>query len=198
MKPKEGTILTVAREAVEYAVERIPPRSTLRSFFADLVGEMHDSVDRTPEILSVLKEAGVVDSGGAGLVCFTEGMLAQLSGELASAVGNGGGFQRVSAGLVENNAAEAIVDGNGHHTCGAVAGTGHGYSVLDIVKAFEKACGKEIPYIIRERRPGDIATCYADPAKAKEELGWIAQRGLDEMCEDTWRWQSTNPNGYEA
>ena len=77
-------------------------------------------------------------------------------------------------------------------------GTGNGYSVLDIVKAFEKACGKEIPYIIRERRPGDIATCYADPAKAKEELGWVAERGLDEMCEDTWRWQSSNPNGYEA
>ena len=71
-------------------------------------------------------------------------------------------------------------------------------SVLDIVKAFEKACGKEIPYVIKERRPGDISTCYADPAKAKEELDWIAERGLDEMCEDTWRWQSGNPNGYEA
>ncbi|MBQ7940718.1 MAG: DAK2 domain-containing protein, partial [Clostridia bacterium] len=67
MTPTEGTILTVAREAVEYAVKRITPQSTLRSFFADLVGEMHDSVDRTPEILTVLKEAGVVDSGGAGL-----------------------------------------------------------------------------------------------------------------------------------
>ena len=77
-------------------------------------------------------------------------------------------------------------------------GTGNGYSVLDIVKAFEKACGKEIPYVIRERRPGDISTCYADPAKAKAELGWVAERELDEMCEDTWRWQSGNPNGYEA
>jgi len=77
-------------------------------------------------------------------------------------------------------------------------GTGNGYSVLDIVKAFEKACGKEIPYVIKERRPGDIATCYADPAKAKAELGWVAERELDEMCEDTWRWQSNNPNGYEA
>ena len=77
-------------------------------------------------------------------------------------------------------------------------GTGNGYSVLDIVKAFEKACGKEIPYVIKERRPGDIATCYADPAKAKAELGWVAERELDEMCEDTWRWQSNNPNGYEG
>jgi len=76
-------------------------------------------------------------------------------------------------------------------------GTGNGYSVLDIVKAFEKACGKEIPYVIKERRPGDIATCYADSSKALEELGWKAERGLDEMCEDTWRWQSQNPNGYE-
>lgn len=76
-------------------------------------------------------------------------------------------------------------------------GTGNGYSVLQIVKAFEKACGKEIPYVIRKRRPGDISTCYADPAKAREELGWVAERGIDEMCEDTWRWQSANPNGYE-
>lgn len=77
-------------------------------------------------------------------------------------------------------------------------GTGNGYSVLEMVKAFSKACGKEIPYIIRERRPGDIGTCYADPTKAKEELGWVAERGLEEMCEDSWRWQSSNPNGYEA
>ena len=76
-------------------------------------------------------------------------------------------------------------------------GTGNGYSVLDMVKAFSKACGKDLPYKILERRPGDIAMCYADPAKAKEELGWEATRGLDEMCEDSWRWQSTNPNGYE-
>ena len=77
-------------------------------------------------------------------------------------------------------------------------GTGNGYSVLDMVKAFSKACGKEIKYEIKPRRAGDIATCYADPAKAKEELGWEAERGLDEMCEDSWRWQSNNPNGYEA
>lgn len=75
-------------------------------------------------------------------------------------------------------------------------GTGKGYSVLDIVKAFEKACGKEIPYEIKDRRPGDIAACYADPAKAKSELGWEAKRGLEEMCEDSWRWQSGNPDGY--
>lgn len=77
-------------------------------------------------------------------------------------------------------------------------GTGNGYSVLEMVKAFEKACGKEIPYEIKARRPGDIATCYADPAKAERELHWKAERGLDKMCEDSWRWQSGNPNGYEA
>lgn len=77
-------------------------------------------------------------------------------------------------------------------------GTGVGYSVLDMVHAFEKACGKEIPYQIKDRRPGDIATCYSDAAKAKEELGWVAERGLDEMCEDSWRWQSQNPDGYNT
>ena len=75
-------------------------------------------------------------------------------------------------------------------------GTGVGYSVLDMVKAFSKACGKEIPYEIKPRRAGDIAMCYADPAKALKVLGWKAEHGLDEMCEDTWRWQSANPNGY--
>ena len=87
MTPTEGTILTVAREAVEYAVERITPQSTLRSFFADLVGEMHASVDRTPEILSVLKEAGVVDSGGAGLYYIMDGFNRVLNGEEVSQVG---------------------------------------------------------------------------------------------------------------
>lgn len=77
-------------------------------------------------------------------------------------------------------------------------GTGQGYSVLDMVKAFEKACGKPVPYQISPRRPGDIAACYADPAKARDELGFTAVRGLDEMCEDTWRWQQKNPNGYEG
>lgn len=75
-------------------------------------------------------------------------------------------------------------------------GTGVGYSVLDMVKAFSKACGKEIPYEIKPRREGDIAMCYADPAKALRVLGWKAERGLEEMCEDSWRWQSQNPNGY--
>jgi len=75
-------------------------------------------------------------------------------------------------------------------------GTGNGYSVLDMVKAFEKASGQKVPYNIVGRRSGDIATCYADPAYAKEVLGWSAQYGVDEMCEDAWRWQSQNPNGY--
>lgn len=75
-------------------------------------------------------------------------------------------------------------------------GTGHGYSVLDIVKAFEKASGVKIPYEITARRPGDIATCYADASKAKAELGWEAQYGIEEMCEDSWRWQKNNPEGY--
>ncbi len=75
-------------------------------------------------------------------------------------------------------------------------GTGTGYSVLDMVKAFSKACKKQIPYEIKPRRPGDIAKCYADPGKAKRELGWEASRGLDEMCADAWRWQSMNPEGY--
>ncbi len=75
-------------------------------------------------------------------------------------------------------------------------GTGNGYSVLQVVNAFSKACGKDLPYVIRDRRPGDIAMCYADPAKAKAELGWVAERGIEEMCEDSWRWQSNNPNGY--
>lgn len=76
-------------------------------------------------------------------------------------------------------------------------GTGKGSSVLDMVKAFEKASGKTIPYKIRPRRPGDIAACYADPAKAEKELGWKATRGVDEMCRDAWKWQSNNPNGYK-
>ena len=75
-------------------------------------------------------------------------------------------------------------------------GTGNGYSVLQVVEAFGKACGNPIPYEIKPRREGDIATCYCDPQKAKEDLGWTAQYGVDEMCQDTWRWQSGNPNGY--
>jgi len=75
-------------------------------------------------------------------------------------------------------------------------GTGTGYSVLDMVKAFEKASGKEVPYCIAPRRAGDIAKCYADPGYAKKILGWEATKGIEEMCKDSWRWQSNNPNGY--
>lgn len=75
-------------------------------------------------------------------------------------------------------------------------GTGKGYSVIDVVKAFEKASGQKIPYKIMPRRAGDIATCYSDPSKALNELGWKAERDIEEMCEDSWRWQSQNPNGY--
>ena len=75
-------------------------------------------------------------------------------------------------------------------------GTGKGFSVLQMIEAFSKACGKQIPYAIKPRRPGDIAECYADAALAKKELGWEAERGIDEMCEDSWRWQSNNPIGY--
>ena len=75
-------------------------------------------------------------------------------------------------------------------------GTGKGYSVLDVVKAFEKASGVKIPYQIGPRREGDIATCYSDPSKAYNELGWKAERDIEEMCEDSWRWQKQNPNGY--
>ena len=77
-------------------------------------------------------------------------------------------------------------------------GTGNGYSVLQVVAAFEKACGHAIPYEIKPRREGDIATCYCDPQKAKEDLGWVAKYGIDEMCEDSWRWQSSNPDGYAS
>jgi len=77
-------------------------------------------------------------------------------------------------------------------------GTGKGYSVLEIVKAFEDASGKKIPYKIGARRPGDIATCYADPSFVKKELGWEAKRGIEEMCRDTWKWQSLNPNGFNG
>lgn len=77
-------------------------------------------------------------------------------------------------------------------------GTGRGYSVLDMVKAFEAASGKPIPYKIKHRRPGDIAECYTDPSLAYEKLGWRAEYSIDEMCIDTWRWQSKNPNGYKS
>ena len=75
-------------------------------------------------------------------------------------------------------------------------GTGTGYSVLDMVKSFESVNGVAVPYVITERRPGDLATCYADPAKSAEKLGWKAEKNLDDMCRDTWRWQKNNPMGY--
>jgi len=75
-------------------------------------------------------------------------------------------------------------------------GTGKGYSVLEVLHAFERACGHPIPYAVKPRRDGDIATCYCDPGKAKAELGWEAAFGIDEMCADSWRWQSMNPEGY--
>ncbi len=76
-------------------------------------------------------------------------------------------------------------------------GTGNGYSVLQVIKAFSEACGKDIPYKIAGRRPGDIAACYAKPDRAKNELDWTAEKGLPEMCVDSWRWQSQNPEGYK-
>ncbi len=100
----------------------------------------------------------------------------------------------VDLALGHVKAVEKIISDKGCFTYNL--GTGNGYSVLDVVKAFEKAYGQPINYVIAPRRPGDIATCYSDPAKAKEELGWVATRGLDEMCEDSWRWQSNNPNGF--
>ena len=77
-------------------------------------------------------------------------------------------------------------------------GTGKGYSVLDVLHAYEKACGRTLPYSMDPRRPGDIAQCYADPAKARDELGWEARYGIDEMCASSWKWQSMNPNGYKG
>jgi UDP-glucose 4-epimerase len=77
-------------------------------------------------------------------------------------------------------------------------GTGRGYSVLEMVRAFAAASGREVRYQIVERRPGDVASCYADPAHAKQVLGWEAKRGIDTMCADHWRWQSENPNGYRG
>ena len=77
-------------------------------------------------------------------------------------------------------------------------GTGKGYSVFDVLHAYEKACGKTLPYVVDPRRPGDIAVCYADPTKAKEELGWEAKYGIEDMCASSWKWQSMNPNGYKG
>ena len=76
-------------------------------------------------------------------------------------------------------------------------GTGNGYSVLQVIKAFDKACGRELPYTIKPRRPGDIAACYADASKAAKELGWKATHDIDDMCSSLWAWQEKNPNGYK-
>ncbi len=92
------------------------------------------------------------------------------------------------------NALEKLKEGSGLSVYNL--GTGKGYSVLQVVRAFEKACGHPIKYEIKPRRAGDVAACYCDPSLAKTELGWEAVRGLDEMCEDAWRWQSENPDGY--
>jgi UDP-glucose 4-epimerase len=92
-------------------------------------------------------------------------------------------------------ALEKIMDNTGVEAYNL--GTGTGYSVLQIVSAFEKASGKKVPYQITERRAGDVAVCYADPTKAKAELGWEAKKGIEEMCLDSWRWQERNPRGLE-
>ena len=76
-------------------------------------------------------------------------------------------------------------------------GTGHGYSVMELIESFSKACGKVIPYKIGPRRDGDIDMSYADSSKAERELGWKAEFDIDRMCQDSWRWQKNNPRGYE-
>jgi len=88
---------------------------------------------------------------------------------------------------MENNKGEAVFN----------LGTGTGYSVLDMVKAFETANNIPVPYVIAPRRPGDLPTCYADPTKSREVLGWVAEHDQTDMCRDTWHWQSNNPNGYD-
>ena len=87
------------------------------------------------------------------------------------------------------------INNNGVYTYNL--GTGNGYSVLEVIEAYSKACGKKLPYVIKERRPGDIASCYADSSKAYRELGWKAELTIDDMCESAWKWQSSNPNGYK-
>jgi UDP-glucose 4-epimerase len=91
-------------------------------------------------------------------------------------------------------AIEKVISSNGIESYNL--GTGKGYSVLELVTAFEKSSGVKIPYRIVDRRSGDVAACYADPTKAKDELCWIAVRTIDDMCRDSWNWQNNNPNGY--
>ena len=92
-------------------------------------------------------------------------------------------------------AIDKIKDSTGVHIYNL--GTGNGYSVLDMVKAFSKACGKDVKYKVVDRRPGDVASCYADASKAREELGFVAKHNLDDMCRDLWNWQTKNPNGFK-
>lgn len=93
-------------------------------------------------------------------------------------------------------ALQKLTDGSGVSVYNL--GTGKGYSVLEVLHSFEKAAERTIPYIIKPRRAGDIAACYADPTKAKKELGWEATKGIEQMCADAWRWQSANPNGFDS
>ena len=102
----------------------------------------------------------------------------------------------VDLALGHVKAVEALAAGPGARIWNL--GTGCGYSVLEMARAFERASGRPVPYKFGPRRPGDIAQCYADPAKAGRELGWKAMRGLEEMCEDAWRWQSMNPQGFDV
>jgi UDP-glucose 4-epimerase len=90
---------------------------------------------------------------------------------------------------------QRVLQSSGHWTVNL--GTGTGYTVLEVIRAFERASGRSVPFEIVNRRPGDIASCYADPANALTLLGWRAKRPLDQMCEDHWRWQSNNPNGFD-
>ena len=126
----------------------------------------------------------------------TLGELAVFGGDYPTPGGTGvrDYIHVVDLALGHLRALEKLVDTPGVLTCNL--GTGRGYSVLDMVRAFEAACGRAIPFRIVDRRSGDIAQCYADPSLARQELGWQATRDLGEMCADSWRWQSTNPQGY--
>ena len=126
----------------------------------------------------------------------TLGELAVFGGDYPTPDGTGvrDYIHVVDLALGHLRALEKLVDTPGVLTCNL--GTGRGYSVLDMVRAFEAACGRAIPFRIVDRRSGDIAQCYADPSLARQELGWQATRDLGEMCADSWRWQSANPQGY--
>ena len=126
----------------------------------------------------------------------TLGELAVFGGDYPTPDGTGvrDYIHVVDLALGHLRALEKLADTPGVLTCNL--GTGRGYSVLDMVRAFEAACGRAIPFRIVDRRSGDIAQCYADPSLARQELGWQATRDLGEMCADSWRWQSANPQGY--